>query len=362
MVRGWILSLNKQNRFISRIFSYSLVGIFALSGFSCGNLSIRRGDAVPGVKTLDVDSATIENPLELSVVDGYLGSLATGTGVAQGCTLGVGNSANASLSVQDTEVDDGALLTINQALQGQAFSTAAQTWMRIRQVKVHLYEVGNPGGTLTPMIRTATGVLPDTATTALLGTGTAFTQTSVDGDNPGGSGNLYTMNFSTPVDILPGVYALVLQASQANVANYISWITSDGTAAACSGHLNYTRNTGSGFAAVAGKRSLYQIIADTHPASTSATWILAAYSNAVWDLSTFEAEENPDGTGGLLTYDLGAGTSPDTATYTHEGLSLAQVQAAADLVGEFLYVRANFTVASPFFDRAVLGDIAIESK
>lgn len=370
------MNLNKQNRFglwVKRaVLPVTALGVGLLVVGSCGDLTIQRGDATPGVRTLAVTSATYD-VAALEEESGSLALKATTTAVATGCSYALatnGASSSGSRITHSPQFDSAA------DAQASLFSTSSlspATWMRVRTVKMYLYYLGTPDNVFYAEIQSNNSGSP--AGTAL-GTSATFDYHSVPGAS-GGVGGLVDLTYTTPVDLPLGSYWVVLKSGgNTLIGNYVSWVTSTSASAlACTGFsdalalrlenpatwgINWA--TGSVPATTVNQRGLFQVVADVFTPSASATWIVAAFKNAQWDLSTFSVTENPGGTGGTVTYDVGAGNDPVTPTYTLVGKTKAEVLSAASISGTYLYVRVNMSVASPYYDRAAISDITVTAN
>jgi len=150
-------------------------------------------------------------------------------------------------------------------------------------------------------------------------------------------------------------------------ANNFSWVDVDSAGPqGCTSFPTYvfSSNAGSTWTAASNPgydRGYFNLNVDQHALTGTASWIISGLSSATtWTMSTFTMSENPGGPyGGAITYDVGSGSSSSSATYSSSGLTLAQVRALTNMTGQYFYLRVNFTVASPGYDRAVVGSGSI---
>jgi hypothetical protein len=326
------------------------------AGVACNDLSIDPRDPNAANVVLSAASATIETPAEIELDSAQLSSRVLGT-MSIGCTMGAADSATQSNSFETPN-----LMTNTSRAHANSFSAAS--YMRLRSFTLRLVKEGGPSGDMRLQLFATSAGSPTGSALATLPDRVIGTSIGTDL-----LGHLVTFTLTSAYEVTAGEYALVLrpQGATLDTNNYFSWATVD-SSSGCTDFSPYLQSTNSGSTWTAGlnlgfRRSFFSVTADQHALSGSASWIASVSGRYLWEMSTFAFAENPNNrsTGSIL-YDVGVGNSASTPSYTHTGLSLSQVRALPDQIGEYLYVRANFSVSSPGFDRAVLGNGSVSVR
>ena len=326
---------------------------------SCGDLGIRRGDSSPGTRTLRLEDATISDDSAVSVGETEIALAATGsTGIYDSCTY---TGSNAATTSADWDLIDPGIPQLNNSTHRQAYTFTLTSYLEIKTVILRLYKEGAPTGDLNVDVMATSGGVP---TGVALGTSATVTYASVSADGVAPHGATYSLTYTSPVALSAGDYALVARPSNlvAGALNFVVWqITA--SAAGCSGKSVpiTSTNSGSSFASTAARRNFVSIMGQTHAPTADLSWITSGFTNATWDLSTFDVTETLYSTSGTVLYDVGAGESPTTATYSLTGKTKAEVQAAADFSGTYFYIKATLAVPTPFFETVSIGEITIDA-
>ena len=301
--------------------------------------------------------ATIDTPANVQLSSGVLTLKANGT---------------ADWGCQESGVNDGyhgntdtAQKYIAALADRQTNLFTPSTYMKVSQVKLQIQKNGGPSPNMYVDIRSTLGVNP---TATILSSSTAIAMGSIVDQNA--VGHIITFTLGTTLEFTAATsYAAVLlptSGSGLDGANNIGWVTTD--SAACTNFPVFLDSADSGgtWQAVDNggyRRSYFTLVGETHASSGSVSWIVKGFSGAVWSMSSFAFSENPGSiTAGTITYDVGVGTSATVSTYSQTGLSKAAVQALANKTGDYFYVRANFSIATPFFENVRLGNGSINAN
>jgi hypothetical protein len=334
----------------------ALASGLALGAVACNDLSIDLRNPNAATVVLTPAIATIETPADLELDNDQLSSKVIGT-MSIGCTLGASNSATQSNSFETPN-----LVTNGNVAHSNTFTSSS--YMRLRSFTLRLVKEGGPSGDMRLQLFASNGAGPTGS--VLVTPPDRVIGTSIGTDL---LGHLVTFSLASAYEIPAGSYALVLrpQGATVDINNYFSWATVD-SSGGCTDFPAYLESANGGGTWTAGlnlgyRRSFFSVTADQHAISGSASWIASVSGRYLWEMATFTFAENPNNRStGTILYDVGVGSSSSTPTYEHMGLTLSQVRALSNLVGEYLYVRASFNVSSPGFDRAVLGNGSVSVR
>ncbi len=239
--------------------------------------------------------------------------------------------------------------------------------MNITGVTLRIRKVGGPSGNMLSYLYATSGLNP---TGSALATSADVLINSIP--NTAAAGNLMGFTFSSALEAAASTAIAVVLRPKTDAtidgANNFRWVTSNSTGPdGCTDFPVYRGTTDGGTNWMAAnnlgyRRSFFTATVATHDSSGTVSWITDGLG-ATWDMTTFDFDENPSTlTAGTITYDIGTGSSAVTPTYSQTNLTEAQVQALGDLTGQYLYVKVNLSVSTPFYDRAVIGDGSVDTK
>lgn len=300
--------------------------------------------------TIATSAATIDTPGSVTLASGLLASAVVGS-VGYGCTKTAADS-----STTGTTLTSNVIVSASNIAQANLFT--APSYMKVNTLTLLIRMVGGPGGNMYSQLYAA-------GATDITGAPLATSADVLISNNSGSPlGDLIAFTLPAAVELAAGATYGVTLKPQTGVtldgSNNFRWLVVN-SAPGCTSFPLFRTSSDGGSSWGAGtnpgyQRGYFTVDADQHATSGSASWILTGQASAsVWLPSTFTMSENPGGTGGTLTYDVGTGNSSSSATYSSTGLSKAQVQALAEMTGKYFYLRVNFTVPSPGYDRAVVG-------
>ena len=323
---------------------------------SCGKLAINRSTAVPGIQSIPALSATLSDASAVEFSTSTVVLKASGTATAASCTYD--NTAVDAATVGTTQQ---VAYKLNDTQYRHATFFTPTTYLFVREALIRIQKFNGPLGTLYAQLTSSLGSDPSTSL-ANSATITAASTTSAVG------GAVETFSFSDGVVLLPNTkYALVLTPGSdytEDGTNRVGWVTTT-SGTGCSSYTVFRRrdtNAGAWYDDGSTRRSYFSIVADVHATPGNASWVLAAFANAKWDTSTFTMVENPNNTAGSVLYDIGAGDSASTPSYSSTSKTQAEVKALGTLTGQFLYLRANLSVAAPYFESAEVGSGSINAN
>lgn len=177
--------------------------IFSSAGFlsACGDLGIRRGNSSPGLRVIDLDSATISNSSAMSVGADYAELLASGT-EDLGCVVGAENNSTSTTATSEwTILDDTDFI--------RAALVTFATRVKLQSLALRLRLEGSPGATYVTELRTTTSGFPVSTILNLLASNT-FGSASVSSS---ASGALKSFSLTTATWMDAGSYSLTLRGS-----------------------------------------------------------------------------------------------------------------------------------------------------
>jgi hypothetical protein len=321
---------------------------------ACGDLKIDRGVGGPGVRAITASVATIDTPSTLEYVaptlrlkqSAILGAMCTysATGSNTGTT---GNSFTSSSN----------FFTSLNIMQSNLFTMGS--YIKFLSATLRIRRTGAPTGNMFVELRTTT-VTDPTATVLATSSDVLISSAGTNAD-----GTDVNFSFPTPYEATGGgAFALVLRPQADAVldgTNDFRWVATNSSGPdGCSDFPIFRSSSDTGSTWNDGfnlgyRRNYFSVNASAQYPSGSASWIITGWPSGEWEMSTFTMTENTHSSvTGTITYDVGAGASVSTATYDYTGLTLAQVQALANLEGDYFYLRANFAVPSPYYSQATL--------
>ena len=324
----------------------------------CGKYSIDR--TIPqATKHLYVSLATVETPATITVLSDRINLKSNGTAEV-GCFY---QAAGGESATQSQTFTSPTIISSLSVAHANLFTPTS--YMKINSMILRIRKVGGPSGNMFAQIRSSSGLDPGTA---LATSGDILISSVV----AAASGTLTTFTLSSPYEVAAGTtYGVTLYPqSDATLdgANNFRWVTNDTAGGGCTGFPIYRASADAGSTWGTGnnltyRRSYFSVVANTNGTPGQASWILTGRSGGIWSMASFAITENVGGIStGVVTYDVGSGSSSSTATYSQTGLTKAQVQAMTDLTGTYLYVRVNLSVSSPFFDQSSVSDGTITLK
>jgi len=96
----------------------------------------------------------------------------------------------------------------------------------------------------------------------------------------------------------------------------------------------------------------------------STNYVIDAGASATWDLSSFQANENPSSEVGTILYDIEVSDSATDPPASYDDITLSSEStiqsSSSDLTGRYMHVRVNLNSGSSKYDDATLGDITID--
>lgn len=325
---------------------------------ACGDISIDH--SANGItKSMLASSATIETAATLEVLASKLALKVSGTS-ATGCTF-TGSDSTTTTST----VTAGTIFSALTLAQGQVFTPSV--YLNVQKVSLQIRRVGGPSGNMFAQIRSVSG--SDPSASVLATTGDVLISTA----STGGNGALLDFTLASSYEMAAGTSLSLVLKPQTDAtldgSNNFRWMVSNSTPTeGCTNFFAYRTSSDSGSSWSAGaqsyQRNVFTLTADVHSTPGQASWIVTGPSSSttIWKMSTFTFSENPgDKTTGTITYDVGAGASSSTPSYSQTGLTLAQVQALSNLTGSYFYCRANLSVSNTF-NQALLGDGSIKAQ
>jgi len=327
-----------------------LIAVFC---FCSGFLGLCEEDAGTGGGT-DGSIKTTLTPTNATLSDGakvekILGNTQvslkiTGTSVTDDCTT-VAGSYNFGIS------SDGA--GTSKVYMAGSYTPVANT--TVSDVDLRLNTVASPTGDIFVSIASDNAGDPGT----VMGSTNPVNAAIIGGDA------LYNFAFATPVSLTAGTtYHFVFQGdsmtySAPGTTDKIRWgDTPPGNCGSVPVGITRGSNDGMSWTNLNGSNIIRIAVNSPNYATDSpyATYTLDAASSKTWDLSTFLVDENPSGEAGTLTYDVGA-SATSSPVYDYTAQSMAGIQAAADLTGQYLHIKAIFTSSGT--EDATIGDIEI---
>jgi hypothetical protein len=223
--------------------------------------------------------------------------------------------------------------------------------------------LGGPSANVIADITSATGAAPNVSN--ILGTSAAVSMASL---SSGLSGADATFSFSTSPTLLANSdYALVLHpvpsSGTIDGGNNMVWriASSNGSRAGCTDFdlLQTSTNSGASWANDTGTPYFY-FVTPTYQSTGTGYWIVDGGYEVVWNFSTFNVSENPNGDKeGSVLYSIGVGSDPSTPSYSSTNITKAQVRALSNLTGQYLYVRVILNSANNNFSNSGVGSGSI---
>jgi hypothetical protein len=329
--------------------------IVALAGCTYG---VDNYESRPSAtNTLDVANITVETA-STAEVSGSVFRVKTNGTTDFGCSYDSTGSDNQNTSTSITIED-----TITALAEREAVVFNISSYMHITSAKMRVRKFGGPGGEMTIGINNVTVGLPGST---VLSAASGVALAGFDGGSF--EGGLATFNLTTPLSVQNGEsVAMVLQpgvGASFPLNNYYGLnSTDDVSGTACSAFSLYKKSTDSGTSWTNGtnaghRRGFATLTVDLHHNAGTGYWVVQGAAEVLWDMPTFTVSESPNTAGGIITYDIGS-SETTTPVFTHAGLTQTQVRALTEIRGAYLFIRVNLSVATPFYERAEIGNGSI---
>ena len=325
---------------------FTLAIVFGAAAFATGCREIKI-DHVKSV-AISTESATLSPSTSVELVGSEIHMKKTGNG-SVGCTY----SGTSDTSTTSASVSSASNLSSQNVALANLFTTTAPLY--VSEINLRLRKISNASGSLAVEIQSTTGGT-DPSGTALATSATVLISTLTTG----ATGSVITFTLSSSLQLTKNTtYAIVLKPQSGatlDAGNNVRWLASDtaGPPEACSDFPIYRASSDAGVTWGAGQNSNYRrhfftLTVDDHSTTGNATWILSGAQNSSWYMPSFSLAENSNGVyTGSVTYDVGAGESSTSATYSNTGLTKAQVQALSDLKGTYMYLKANLSLTNSY--------------